>query len=1080
MLHRIIGAAGSGKTEYMQSELGKAILNKRTCYVIVPEQQSVEYEAALCERFGDKVNLYCEVLNFERLPNRIAREYGDLAVNNIDKGGACALLSLVAEELKDSLTEYSSVAGDADFASSLFSLISRMKMALVTPEMINKGIEEGSFESNSRIRSKLHDIALIYSEYEKHFSKNLYSPNDALTTLSKELTNKPFFKNTCVFIDGYYTFTEQEYAIIKEIIDQSSHTYISFTVDESRSFFDENAACAKRLRNMARNDFDDYYTAEPKRFHKKSLAYIERNLFKSNPNPYLLDDGAVKLITAKNRFDEVEAACREICEYVRSGGRYKDIAVISGNSEAYAPIVDSVFSRAEIPVYMSSKEELAVKPLFSFLLSSIAVAVEDFSLESVKRYVKSGFTDLTVNECDVLLSYAQSWKLRGKAWYGEELWTLNPEGYSENGLSARGEKLLRIANQARDKIVPPLSALRDTLMQKGLTVEKALKALYNHLIAMNADEQLLNDAEKALKHGEREKSERTIQLWKHLINIFDQLYAVCGDKSISPKRLQSLIRLMCDCYSLGAIPAYADAVTFGSASLIRAGGNKMVIVLGVIDGEFPAAVQNGGFFSRDEAVILEEIGLPLADTMEKQLNTNRFFVYSAFAAPTDHLVLTCPRSELSGGDLRQSAAWLAIRRMLPELKEKEFDCDELYSREAIASNFPLIEQGELRDEISNALKAKNIEFFEAYPKVQDRESSIVFKDESLNLSPSKFETYAKCPFSFFGNYLLELKEKKINEFSMPEIGNFIHKILDQFMRETVESGSFVCPSESERKSAVDRLAKKYFLDVIGDYFAEDKQFMHTYKNMVRTIDLVAENLCNEFSDSDFIPTGFEFKIGLKNEDIPAINYDVNGKTVRLRGSIDRVDTYEANGTKYVRVIDYKTYSKPFSLDLVEYGLDSQLLHYLYAYCEKKDATPAGVFYYTVKLPDIKVNGRETDEEIKALIEKNISRNGILLNDPDVASAMSHSFKYVPAKLNKDGTLSKQYHNTYSAEEFKEISKSLRKKVCELANGIFDGKMDIAPLEVEKKNIEACKYCALGDICRNKKNDTDEEDDGYED
>ena len=1074
MLHRIIGAAGSGKTEYMQNELGKAVKDKKTCYVIVPEQQSVEYESALCERFGDEVNLYCEVLNFERLPNRIAREYGNLAVNNIDKGGACALLSLVAEELKDSLTEYSSVAGDADFASSMFSLISRMKMALVTPEMINKGIEEGSFESDSRIKSKLHDIALIYGEYEKHFSEKLYSPNDALTTLSKELPDKPFFRNAYVFIDGYYTFTEQEYAIIKEIIVQSSHTYISLTVDENRSFFDENASCAQRLRNMARNGFDDYYTSEPIRFEKKSLAYIERNLFKSNPKPYPCDDGAVKLITAKNRFDEAEAAANEICNYIRSGGRYKDIAVITGNSDAYAPIVDSVFSRAEIPVYMSAKEELAVKPLFSFLLSSISVAVEDFSLASVKRYVKSGFTDLTVNECDVLLSYAQSWKLRGKAWYGEEPWTLNPEGYSENGLSPRAEKLLKIANQARDKIVPPLAALRDTLMQKELTVEKALKALYNHLISMNADGQLLSDAEKALKCGEREKSERIIQLWKHLINIFDQLYAVCGDKKITPKRLQSLIRLMCDCYSLGAIPAYADAVTFGSASLIRAGGSKMVIVLGVIDGEFPASVQNGGFFSRDEAVVLEEIGLPLADTMEKQLNTNRFFVYSAFSAPSSFLVLTCPRSELSGGDLRQSAAWLAIRKMLPEVKVTEYDCEELYSRESIASNFPLIEQGEIKNELSKILKGKNVGFYEAYPKVQDRESSIIFREESLNLSPSKFETYAKCPFSFFGNYLLELKEKKTNEFSMPEIGNFIHKILDQFMRECVSSGKFVCPSEEERNKSVERLSKKYFLDVIGDYFADDKRFMHTYKNMVRTIGFVAENLCAEFSDSDFVPTGFEFKIGLKNEDIPAISYDVDGKTVRLRGSIDRVDTYEANGTKYVRVIDYKTYSKPFSLDLVEYGLDSQLLHYLYAYCEKKGAHPAGVFYYTVKLPEITVNGRETDDEIKKLIEKNISRNGILLNDPDIVSAMSHSFKYVPAKLNKDGTLSKQYRNIYSSEDFEEISKTLREKVCGLAEDIFNGKMDVSPLELEKKNVEACKYCALGDICRNKKENNGED------
>ena len=84
MLHRIIGRAGGGKTEYMMQRLGDSLKKGKRCIVIVPEQQSVDYEGMLCDRFGDGVNLLCEVLNFERLPNRIAREYGDLAVNNID------------------------------------------------------------------------------------------------------------------------------------------------------------------------------------------------------------------------------------------------------------------------------------------------------------------------------------------------------------------------------------------------------------------------------------------------------------------------------------------------------------------------------------------------------------------------------------------------------------------------------------------------------------------------------------------------------------------------------------------------------------------------------------------------------------------------------------------------------------------------------------------------------------------------------------------------------------------------------------------------------------------------------------
>ncbi|MBQ8896179.1 MAG: PD-(D/E)XK nuclease family protein [Clostridia bacterium] len=1078
MLHRIMGASGSRKTEYMLNELGSALKKGKKCFVIVPEQQSVAYEAMLCERFGDSVNMLCEVLNFERLPNRIAREYGGLAVKNIDKGGACALLSLVAESLKDKLSVYSGVASDADFALSLYNLVSRMKMATITPQKLFDAAE--SLKDNERVSEKLFDIALIYEKYNNCFGDELHDPRDALTRLASELPQKPFFKKSNVFIDSYYTFTEQEYKIIAEMLEQSENTYISFTVDDERSVFDENKKAADRILKYARGKYRDIPMDTPNRAKHQSLRYIERNLWKSNVKPLAENDSAVKLITARNRFDEAEAAAAEILSFVRAGGRFRDITLLTANVNAYSAIVDSAFARAQIPVYMSAKEELSAKPLFSFLLASLSVVIEDFSLRSIKRYIKSGYTELSIAESDALLSYAYSWKLRGKAWYSGTPWTLDPEGYREGDLTERGAQMLRLANSARDKIVEPLSALREALKDNELTVSKALRALYNHLMSMGADERLRRNAEALLKKGERERSEREIQLWKILINIIDQLDSLCGDITVTPKRLLTLIKLMCDSYALGAIPASADSVTFGDASLIRAGGSKLVLVLGVCDGEFPSAVQNGGFFDRVEASLLEQEELLLADTMEKQINTNRFFVYAAFAAPTERLVLLCPRSELAGGELRASTAWLAVEKMFPKdkLEITDFSAGEMiYSRESVAAAFPSLADSALKNDIQKVLVNTDTPYFSNPPQVIERNSRIEFPEKLLNLSPSKFETYAKCPFSFFGNYLLGLKEKKQNEFSMPEIGNFVHKILELFMRECVKTGKFVRPSENERKVLVESLAKQYFLEVIGVQAAEDKRFLHTYENMVKTIDFVTESLCNEFEESDFVPCGFEFKIGLKGEDIPAIEYDVKGNRVLLRGSIDRVDTYVENGVKYVRVIDYKTYDKSFTADLVAYGLDSQLLHYLFAYCKKTDSKPAGAMYYTVVLPNVQINGRESEEDIAASIEKSIKRSGIVINNPDVVYAMSHDFSFVPVNKKRDGTLwhRGESKKLFTETEFEDLEGVLTEQINRLAGNVFDGNMDISPLEIENLKTEPCKYCALGDFCRNKKQEEEEGD-----
>ncbi len=738
MLYRVMGASGSGKTEYMLSRLGEAINKGKKCYVIVPEQQSVEYESTICERFGDSSNLFCEVLNFERLPNRVARDFGGLAVNNIDKGGACALLSLVAESQKPNLKEYSAVASDPDFAMSFFALISRMKMAMITPNVLKNALD--NFSDDARLKSKLEDIYLIYSEYDKNFFEELLDPRDALTRLANELPNKPFFKDSYVFIDSYYTFTNQEYAVIKQIIAQSKAVYVSFTVDSARSFFRENEKSAEYVRSLSKSGCEDYYLPESKRSSSPTLNHIERNIWNNRAETMNGNDGSLKLISAKNRFDEAEAAASEILSYVRSGGRYRDVAVLAGNTDTYSSILDSVFSRAEIPCFISAKESLETKSLFTFLISSLSVVIEDFSLKSMKRYIKSGYTDLSASEADVLLAYASSWKLRGKAWYGDNEWTLNPEGYSERAISDRGEKLLLRANKARNKVVPPLSALRESLLQKPLTVEKGLRALYNHLIAMSADEQLRLNAERYLKNGDRENSDREIQLWKLLINIIDQLISTCGDREITPKRLMSLLKLMFECYSLGAIPASNDSVMFGSASLARAGGRKMVIVLGCCDGEFPSSAGSNGFFDRVEAVKLEGFGIELADTLEKQLNTNRFHVYAALSAPSEKLVLCYPKSELTGEELRPSTAYLSVDKMFPDVSAGEFsDADMIYSRESVAAYYPYFAKGVVKERISKALDESNTPFYDEYPSVKDPESKIDLKEKSLYLSPSGFE-----------------------------------------------------------------------------------------------------------------------------------------------------------------------------------------------------------------------------------------------------------------------------------------------------------------------------------------------------
>ena len=612
MLHRVIGRAGSGKTTYLLAVLREALQDGADCIVLVPEQQSLETERLLSETLGDGYNMHCEVLNFERLPNRVAREYGGLARTYIDDSGRDLLMSVVLERLSPQLAEYGGVCADGDFIRKALSAIAALKAAGIDADALELAAARLGGGS-ARLAAKLTDLCAILRAYGDAFPEGLSDTYDALTLLAAELPEKPFFAGKFVFVDGFYNFTGQEHAILDALIPQSAETYVAFTADDGddSGIFSKNVSSAERLA-FSNRPFADVYLPDNRRVASAALRCLETHLW-SEPSPaFDAPPDGLAVVACPDPFAQAEAVCSEVLRRVRAGSRYRDIAVTMRTTDGQSELIAGMLAVHGVPTFVSVKKPVVTEPFFSFLLASLDVVCTDFSAPSVKKYIKSGFSGLGVRESDLLLRYVSMWSLRGRRSY-EQVWPMHPDGYRAE-LNRRDASVLRLINGARARVSDALQTLCEDLAADGLTVGSALRALYRHVESSGAPARLAAQAEALRRRGEEESALRLSQLWDIFVGLCDQFYTVCPDAPVTPARFRELFRLAAEEKSVGSIPASLDAVTVGPAELLRAGGVRHLIVAGVNDGVFPASPSDRGLFDSDELVALEGCGCAFGES----------------------------------------------------------------------------------------------------------------------------------------------------------------------------------------------------------------------------------------------------------------------------------------------------------------------------------------------------------------------------------------------------------------------------------------------------------------------------------
>ena len=282
--------------------------------------------------------------------------------------------------------------------------------------------------------------------------------------------------------------------------------------------------------------------------------------------------------------------------------------------------------------------------------------------------------------------------------------------------------------------------------------------------------------------------------------------------------------------------------------------------------------------------------------------------------------------------------------------------------------------------------------------------------------------------------------------------------------------------------------RTYIDDTLGGLADKTARFQALFRRLVKSVETILNNVLDELRASDFVPIDYELDFS-RGGDLPPVTVQDDDVTVSLSGKVDRVDGYIQNGRLYLRVMDYKSGKKSFSLSDVWNGLNMQLIIYLYALQtegltryrakltgELNEIRPAGVLYVPVRdtIPD--GERAQDDETLHALRERALRRSGLLSDDIDILEAMEKGLtgegKFLPVKLKVAQPTKKNPEPTpelaavssvADLEKFGRLARYTQQKLLEMGRELLAG--DVSADPCVQGNLPQCQFCDYRAACR---------------
>ena len=663
-LQFIFGNPGSGKSHYLYEHIiRESMKHPDINYIIlVPEQFTMQTQKELVLRHPRHGIMNIDVLSFARLAFRVLEETGNGSREILDDEGKNLILRRLAGKKEDSLKVLKGNIKKPGYISEVKSVISELTQYNISPDGMDDMITEA--DESSYLAWKLKDIQVMYQAFEEYLADKYITKEEILDILCNVMDKSRMLKDSVIALDGFTGFTPLQNKVLGEMLHHCQKVMITVTMDKRedpyvmKDKYQLFALSKQMVTSLVKIAGEEKVLVEEPvclyqepvwRFRNApALAFLEKELFRYSGRTYREKQSNVRVYAAANPRMEVECAAQRIRFLIRKKEyRYREIAVIASDMNLYADEIEKTFREYEIPVFMDYKRNVLLNSFVEYIRSLLAMAEQNFSAESVFRFLRTDLVGFTGEELDLLENYVLALGIRGyKKW--QEKWIRRAKDTTEEELE--------VLNHLRVCFVEKTEDLVFVLKQRQKTVRDVTLAICEFLEKEEIQKQVKVLENQFTEAGELALAKEYAQIYRVVMELFDKFVSLLGDERIALKEYRELLDAGMEEARIGVIPPSLDEVMAGDIERTRLKDIRALILLGVNDSLIPGNASAGGLISDRDRERFEERGIALAPGTREKSYIQKFYLYLHMTKPTEELMLTYSKVSADGKSRR--AAYL--------------------------------------------------------------------------------------------------------------------------------------------------------------------------------------------------------------------------------------------------------------------------------------------------------------------------------------------------------------------------------------------------------------------------------------